>query len=272
MNKENDQQPILSHVEPVLAVQNILETISYWHDILGFPNKWTWGEPPNHGGVSWHGVFVQFTINPALPVAPGGNSMWIRVQNLQTLYTLHQRNKADIVSPLVNKPWGMAEYIVREINGYYLTFSAPVTDKKHSAERLPETVRIIARTPTASEYRNLISAVGWEDFTNIELVDAILAPVLFAAVAENTENGEVIGCALLLGDNTSFFYVKDLMVHPAWQGKRVGSSLMQKLTNWLETNAPDNSFVGLFTGEQLALFYQQFGFTKSFGMHRRISR
>jgi GNAT superfamily N-acetyltransferase len=82
----------------------------------------------------------------------------------------------------------------------------------------------------------------------------------------------VIGCALLLGDNTSFFYVKDLMVHPAWQGKRVGSALMQELTNWLETNAPDNAFVGLFTGEQLAQFYQQFGFMKSFGMHRRISR
>jgi len=56
----------LSHVEPILAVKDVTETVMYWHDVLGFPDKWTWGEPPNHGGVSWNGVFIQFSQDPNL--------------------------------------------------------------------------------------------------------------------------------------------------------------------------------------------------------------
>jgi hypothetical protein len=38
----------------------------------------------------------------------------------------------------------------------------------------------------------------------------------------DTISGEVVGCALLPGDNASFYYAKDVMVHPAWQHKRKG--------------------------------------------------
>ena len=64
LNEESDL--FLSHVEPVLAVKDVTETVEYWHKVLGFPNKWTWGEPPNHGGVAWQGVFVQFSQQPSL--------------------------------------------------------------------------------------------------------------------------------------------------------------------------------------------------------------
>jgi GNAT superfamily N-acetyltransferase len=62
------------------------------------------------------------------------------------------------------------------------------------------------------------------------------------------------------------------MVHPAWQSKRVGSAMMQKLTQWLDKNAPDNAFIVLITPENLKAFYQQFGFTPAFSMIRRIQR
>lgn len=41
MKAEEITQPIFSHAEPVLAVQDINETITYWQNILGFPVKWT---------------------------------------------------------------------------------------------------------------------------------------------------------------------------------------------------------------------------------------
>ena len=89
-------------------------------------------------------------------------------------------------------------------------------------------------------------------------------------VAEH-EN-QVIGCALLLSDEASFYYIKDVMVHPDWQYKHVGSMLMKELTAWLDSNAPENAYVGLFTGENLAPFYKQFDFAPVFGMHRRGSK
>ena len=74
-NKEDELQPIFSHVEPVLAVHDVSETIKYWQNVLGFPGKWTWGEPPVHGAVSWQKAFIQFSHDPALAAASKGNSI-----------------------------------------------------------------------------------------------------------------------------------------------------------------------------------------------------
>jgi GNAT superfamily N-acetyltransferase len=75
-----------------------------------------------------------------------------------------------------------------------------------------------------------------------------------------------------LGDHATFYYVKDVMVHSSWQRKRVGTTLMQAINNWLEKNAADNALVGLITGEGLESFYQQFGFAQAFSMIRYIHR
>jgi GNAT superfamily N-acetyltransferase/uncharacterized glyoxalase superfamily protein PhnB len=271
-NEENVLQPVLSFVEPVLAVQDVSETILYWQDVLGFPGKWTWGKPPNHGGVSWNGVSIQFSLDPKLALVSEGHSIWIRVQRLEELYNFHQKKNAKIAAPLETQPWGMAQYTVQEMNGYFLHFAAPVTDRKPGVMMLPESIRVIERTPTIKEYLNLISAVGWSSSMNDATVQVFLSAAVFAVVAEDTLNGNVVGCAFLLGDNASFYYVKDVMVHPDWQGKRVGTALMQALTRWLENNATNNALVGLYTGENLTPFYQQFGFAQAFGMNRYIRR
>ena len=114
-NKDTGAAP--SHVEPILAVKNITETIDYWHTVLGFPNKWTWGEPVNYGGVNWNTTSIQFNLAPELAEASKDNAIFIRVKNLEELYRYHQQKKAVIVEALENKPWGIAGYTVKEING-----------------------------------------------------------------------------------------------------------------------------------------------------------
>ena len=270
--EEKVQQPIFSHIEPVFAVQDVSETVLYWHNTLGFPDKWTWGKPPNHGGVSWQKLFIQFSKNPELATLSKGNSIWIRLQHIEALYHFHRQKNAEIVAPLENQPWGMAQYTIREINGYFLHFAAPVSDREKSAVLLPQTIKIIGRKPTTKEYQDLGSAVGWLSSMNDAMLEQRLAPALFGVVAEDELKGKVVGCALLLGDHSSFYYVKDVMVHPDWQGKRVGTALMQELTHWLEKNAANNALVALITGETLEPFYQPFGFRQAFSMIRYIQR
>lgn len=270
-NGENDLQPVFSHVEPVLAVQNIEETISYWQNTLGFPAKWTWGEPPNHGGVSWQKVFIQFSLNPELATISKGNSIWIRLKHIEVLYHFHKQKNAEIVIPLENKPWGTAEYTVREINGYYLHFAGAIAHKEKSAAILPQTIQIIGRKPTANEYLNLSSALNGSSSITEAMAQERLQAV-FAVVAEETVSGKIIGSALLLSDNASFYYVKDVMVHPEWQGKQVGTAMMRELTRWLEKNAANHSLVALIARETLEPFYQQFGFAQAFSMIRYIQR
>ena len=271
-NKEEQLQPNFSHVEPVLAVKDVMETIAYWQNVLGFPNKWTWDEPPTFGAVLWQKVHVQFYEDEALAAASKGNSIWIRLQRIEALYKFHQEKNADIVAPLEKKPWGMGQYTVREINGYFLHFAGVISETKKSETNFSQNIHILERTPSINEYRHLASAVGWSPSTNDEMIEKILAAVLFAVVAKDNSTDEIIGCALLLGDHVTFYYVKDVMVHPTWQRKRIGTALMQALNNWLEKNAADNALVGLITGEGLEPFYQQFNFSQAFSMLRYIHR
>lgn len=270
---EEENAIFLSHVEPILAVRDVVETVSYWHDVLGFPDKWTWGEPPNHGGVSRQGVFIQFSLDAKLASVSKGNSIFIRVRNLETLYKFHQNRNAEIVEPLENKPWGMSGYTVREINGYYIIFAGPPISKREKSETtITDAVKIIPRIPTAEEYLNLVTAVGWEHHSNNDMTEKILSAPIYAVAAENAVNNQCIGCAMLLSDRASFYYVKDVMVHPDWQGKGVGSMLMKQLTDWLDSNAPENAYVCLITPENLAPFYKQFDFVPVFGMNRSIRK
>jgi len=256
-----------SYVEPILAVADVVQTVNYWHEVIGFPDKWTWGDPPNYGGVSWHGVSIQFSQNEILASASKGNAIFIKVKKLEEFYEFHQKRNAVIVESLENKPWGMAGYTVQDINGYYIVFAgAMLSDRKISSTEMPTTVKIIARSPTVKEYQHLTASVGWSLYSSDEVVTKLLSAPVYGVIAEDTITNEVIGCGLLLSDNASFYYIKDVIVHPDWQSKHVGTALMREITSWIQKNGSANSLVSLITGENLAPFYKQFGFTPAFCM------
>lgn len=270
---ESKPEPFLSHAEPVLAVHDVVATVSYWHEVLGFPNQWTWGSPPNHGGVSWHGAMIQFTLANDPSAVNAGQSVWLRVKNINALYHLHQERKADIVVPLTRRPYGFDEYIVRDNNGHFIAFASPASSAgKEAPGVFPRTLRIVERKSTVAEHRKLCEAVGWSSSLSDEMLQKQLDTILVMIVAENSEDGELVGSASIFGDGFSFYYVKDVMVHPAWQRKRIGSEIMKGVKRWLDANAPDKALVGLFTGEMLADFYRQTDFGPAFGMIRIIDR
>jgi GNAT superfamily N-acetyltransferase/uncharacterized glyoxalase superfamily protein PhnB len=279
MSSAETNLPIFSHIEPVLPVRDIRGTIKYWQEVLGFTSQWTWGDPPHIGAVSWQSVHVQFYLQSEWK--GGGGSVWIRLQRIESLYRLHQQRNAEIVEPLENKPWGMAQYTVREINGHYLCFAGIVEEREKSVATMPSTIRIVGRIPGVKEYQRLQVSVGWgkdvvEATTDAALAAAdarteqVLAAAIHGVVAEDV-TGEVVGCALLLGDGVGYYYVKDVMVHRNWQGRRIGTALMQELVSWLEKNARPGALVGLFTREGLEPFYKQFGFASGFAMLRYMN-
>jgi GNAT superfamily N-acetyltransferase/uncharacterized glyoxalase superfamily protein PhnB len=269
---ESSAEPFLSHAEPVLSVHNVTETVAYWQEILGFPNQWTWGEPPTHGGVSWHGAFVQFSQTSSLATVAQGQSVWIRVRHIEELYKIHQEKNAKIVSPLTKQPYGFLEYTVKDNNDCYISFASPASERNALSEALPDNVEILFKKPTVEQYRSLFQAVAWTTAATDEMLQAQLDLLQAAAVARLKGTENVVGCALLFGDGYSFYYVKDVMVHPDWQNKHVGTTLMQALSRWLDENAMNKALVCLFTGENLAPFYQQFNFNPAFGMIRIIDR
>jgi GNAT superfamily N-acetyltransferase len=146
-----------------------------------------------------------------------------------------------------------------------------VEERQKSSSLLPGNIWVVERKPTTTEYRDIGYSIGWSSMDETT-AEKRLTAALFAVVAEDSVSSTAVGCALLLGDHTSYYYVKDVMVRKDWQGKRVGTALMQGLTNWLDKNAANNSLVSLISRETLEPFYQQFGFAPAFSIVRHIHR
>ncbi len=265
------KEPVFSHAEPCFPVKDVAETIRYWQEVLGFPNKWTWDDPPALGAVSWHGAHVQFFQYAGIASLPKEYAVWIRVRHIETLYAMHQQRSANIVAPLEAQAWGMSQYAVRDNNGYYVCFAGPVADKRAVSIEQPLAIKLHMQLPTPEDYIRLTVAVGWAALTVEQAIERIRAAVT-GVIAEDAGSGAVVGCVLLTGDNTSYYYVKDVMVHPDWQHNGIGTAMMKALAAWLDTNGADKAMVALITGETLEPFYQQAGFTQAFGMIRYVQR
>ncbi|HEV3081134.1 MAG TPA: GNAT family N-acetyltransferase [Gemmataceae bacterium] len=261
----------LSRSEAILAVADVVATVRYYRDKLGFTGEWLWGEPPTFAGVTWGKVGVLFCLQPALAARIEGHQHSLLVSGIDRLYEQHCRNHVEVVSSLDNKPWGLREYTVRDPNGYHLRFGEPITVHATSlpAKNPPENVRMVERLPTVAEYEMLIRAVGWAKYTNLQVAPDALQNTLYSVLA--MEGDQAVGMARLVGDGALAFYVQDVMVLPAYQRKGIGTALMKAVMSYFQRATPRQSSIGLFTGRNLAAFYEQLGFegteTSLYGMY-----
>jgi GNAT superfamily N-acetyltransferase len=68
--------------------------------------------------------------------------------------------------------------------------------------------------------------------------------------------------------------LKDIVVHPEWQGRGIGTRIVQTLVAMLRRSDPDGMLVTLFTGQHLADFYERCGFSgpeRLYGMSLNIA-
>lgn len=253
---------------PILYSGDVSRSIKYYTEVLGFDCKWEWENPPTFGGVSKDGVEIFFCEK-----GQGNPGTWISIMldDVDEYYEAINAKGAIISSLPESMPWGIREMLVQDHDGHCIRFGHRVSHNIGSTS-FPDSLRIVERKPTPEEYKELYTAVGWDNIRQHADIAKILSAPVFSVVAEDKNTGKAIGCALLLGDNASFYYVKDVMVHPAWQHKNVGWELMNAIKNWLPLHAPENSLVGLYTGGNLAPFYKQFGFRHAYGMSMRVKK
>lgn len=118
-------------------------------------------------------------------------------------------------------------------------------------------MKIEYRLPTVSEYKKLRGLVGW--WKTVETaIDMALKNSLFSVVA--VEHDTVIGFGRVIGDGGLYFYIQDLIIHPEFQNKGFGKSLMKELMNYIMSSAKSGAFVGLMAAKGLEKYYARFGF------------
>ncbi|MBM3662855.1 MAG: GNAT family N-acetyltransferase [Actinobacteria bacterium] len=125
-------------------------------------------------------------------------------------------------------------------------------------------IEVVARTPTAEEYRSIREAVGWK-VPRPDDCDRALGSTIDAAVAER--GGEAVGMGRTVGDGVFYSFVVDLVVRPEHQGLGLGSRLLAVLVQAAALRST-TGLLQLVAEGHLGRFYERNGFSRdSFGLY-----
>ncbi len=109
-----------------------------------------------------------------------------------------------------------------------------------------------------SDLEKLYSSVGWAAYTkNLEVLEQAINHSLQVISAWNED--ELVGLIRVVGDGFTIIYVQDILVHPDYQDKKIGTELMTKILD----NYPEVRQKVLLTEDapDVRHFYEKFGFT-----------
>ena len=120
-------------------------------------------------------------------------------------------------------------------------------------------IEYIEKTPTATEFNMLTKLVGWGTREN-NIVEEALKNTLYSLCVYDVD--KLIGYGRIIGDKTIFLYIQDIIVIPEYQGKKIGTGIMNKLiekiNEYKKINPEIRTYLGASKGKEH--FYEKFGF------------
>jgi catechol 2,3-dioxygenase-like lactoylglutathione lyase family enzyme len=248
----------------VFAVKDVTEAVRFYVDVLGFSQRWLWGNPPTFGCIGLGRAEVFICQQPELASKVEGHMhCFFTDGDIDALHARHRAAGATIVSPIENKPWGVREYTVRDISGYHLRFGGAVKYERPKTARasMPPGIEIEVAAPSAEEYESLLKSVDWA--VGEGMAEAVLRRTAISVLAR--DGAELVGIARATGDGRNFT-IWDVVVRPAYQGQKIGTAVLERMLAEIRRTEPHAQFIGLFTGKPA--FYERLGFVKDGGMHR----
>lgn len=87
-------------------------------------------------------------------------------------------------------------------------------------------LRYIENNKNVQEFNYLTDQVGWGT-RDEKIVKRALDNTLYSISIYDEE--KVIGYGRIIGDETIFVYIQDVMVIPSYQNKKIGTEIMSKL-------------------------------------------
>lgn len=123
-----------------LMVEDVDESVSYYEKVLGF--KLEISVPKDNGKLQWAMVsrdsvdimlHERANIIEEMPelegTEPGGGSitLYVKMEGIDNFYEeVRMKNDTEIIKEPNTTFYGMNEFILRDINGYIITFAEPV--------------------------------------------------------------------------------------------------------------------------------------------------
>ena len=111
------------------------------------------------------------------------------------------------------------------------------------------------------EFNLLYDAVGWGAYDDNITKEALDNTYYSVSVYDEDK---IIGYGRLIGDTICFMYIHDVMVHPDYQGKKIGTLIMNKLMDKVKEIKKINPDMRIYLGASKGKegFYKHFGFVE----------
>ncbi len=109
------------------------------------------------------------------------------------------------------------------------------------------------------EFNELYDAVGWGSYDK-EISQRALDNTYYSVSVY--DDNKIIGYGRLIGDTICFMYIHDIIVLPKYQGKKIGTRIMNELLKKVyelkKINPDIRVYLGASKGKEP--FYEHFGF------------
>lgn len=134
---------------------------------------------------------------------------------------------------------------------------------------------IYQNTLKYNDYLLLRESVGWNtNFSDSQMTHAIDSSAFIVSVYDHQK---IVGMGRLIGDGL-YYYLIDVIVHPSYQSRGIGKSIVERIVTWIKQNLKDNERVSLIlvSAKGKEKFYEKLGFhsipddVSGYGMQRFI--
>lgn len=102
-----------------LRVSDVPAAVDFYTKKLGFRLGFLWGDPPSMAGINLGNV--QMFLEQGTP-SPAGCAVYFVVGNADELFEFQRANGVEVVHAPGDRPYGLRDYRVRDLNGYELGF------------------------------------------------------------------------------------------------------------------------------------------------------
>ncbi|MEM8532631.1 MAG: GNAT family N-acetyltransferase [Chloroflexota bacterium] len=121
----------------------------------------------------------------------------------------------------------------------------------------PSSIRTEYAPPNIEDYLHLRNITGL-GYRSPEAASKGLPNSLFAVTLY--EGNKTVGMGRVVGDGGCNFEIVDIAVVPDYQGKGLGYLIMQEVMNYIDSHAPEGSYICLIAS--VPELYEKFGFQK----------
>lgn len=118
----SDNPKLLSHFSPVLPVKDVLETLAWYKENLGFETDFKWEDPPTYAVMSRDEIKIHLTqkVDDFEP-SKVHTAIYIFTHDVDVLFTEFKR-KGLVSGQLSTADYGMRDFDLVDLNGFRLCF------------------------------------------------------------------------------------------------------------------------------------------------------